>query len=94
METLEPKQNIQVSNANQDGADSADYLGMVGGGTLPIIKDIGQHTVQLPKELKQRCSRLSDLCNFVFHNLDAHHQDHEWLEVEPSSHPPMMLQKW
>ena len=48
-ETLKLKQNIQVSNADQDGADFADYLGKVGRGTLSIIKNIRQHTVQLPE---------------------------------------------
>ena len=59
--------------------DFADYLGKVREGTLPIIEDIWQHKVQLLEELNLGSSRLTDLWDFVFYNLDAHHQDHEWL---------------
>ena len=56
---LHLRQNIRVANADGEGA-FADYLGKVREGTLPIIEDIGQHTVQLPEELNLGSSRLTN----------------------------------
>ena len=75
--------NMRVSNAAPDSGaqESSEYLQDVGSGTILLagVGDVGPNAVAVPSEFKLETTTMSNLCDFVFHDLDNHFQNADWL---------------
>ena len=47
--------------------------------TLAGVGDVGPNAVAVPSEFKLETTTMSNLCDFVFHDLDNHFQNAHWL---------------
>ena len=80
---LQLSTNMRVSNAAPDAGaqEFSEYLQDVGSGAIPLagVGDVGPYAVAVPSEFQVETSTISNLCDFVFHDLDNNFQNADWL---------------
>ena len=74
---------MRVSNAAPDSGalEFSENLQNVGSGAIPLagVGDVGPFAVAIPSEFQLETATISNLCDFLFHDLDNNFQNADWL---------------
>ena len=70
--------NVRVTSAGNDTGFQY-LLQKIGNGEFPTEPQLGYNKIQLPHDLLLNSNKLSDLCDFVFENLEDNSMNRNWL---------------